>query len=91
MARIVVLFVVGVCCVLAEESEYAVTTEPPKRGSDTEDRLPTNIIRVTNSSQLAPDRSNDEESKKTDKKPRTVVHRDSSHDSRDKSIFSTEF
>lgn len=92
ITRIVIPFVVGVCCALAtEESEFA-TTELPKRHSDPEDRLLTNIIRVTNSSQLTPDKNAEEESKKTaDKKPRTVIHRDSNHDSRDKSIFFTEF
>ncbi|XP_012223229.2 uncharacterized protein [Linepithema humile] len=85
MTRVAVLFVVGVCCVLAEESEFAATTELPKRDSNSEDRLLTNIIHVTNSSQLTQDKSNEEESKKTDKKPRTVIHRDSGHDSRDNS------
>ncbi|EZA60170.1 hypothetical protein X777_15107 [Ooceraea biroi] len=73
----ILLIIFGVCCVLAEESEFTTTTELSKRQSNSEDRLLVNIVDAKNSSQLIPGDSNDEELEKTDKKPRTVIHRDS--------------
>lgn len=85
MTHVLILFItLGVYCALAEKSEFPVTTELSKKYSaDSEDKLLENIIRAKNSSQLILD-NNSEEEKKTDKKPRTVIHRDSNLD-RDKS------
>lgn len=86
MTHILILSVVfGVCCALTEKSEYATTTEHPKRLFDSEDRLLANVIRGKNSSDLGLDSTDEKETKKTDKKPRTVLHRDSSLE-RDKLI-----
>lgn len=86
MTHIIILSVVfGVCCALTEKSEYATTTEHPKRLSDSEDRLLANVIRDKNSSDLlVPDSIDEEGTTKTDKKPRTILHRDTSLE-RDKS------
>lgn len=83
--HILILFVtLGVYCALAEKSEFPATTELSKKYSaDSDDKLLENIIRTKNSSQLILD-TNGEEEKKTDKKSRTVIHRDSSLN-RDKS------
>ncbi|KAL6261758.1 hypothetical protein P5V15_006847 [Pogonomyrmex californicus] len=88
MMRVLIISVVfGVCCALVEKSEYATSTEHPKRLSNSEDRLLANIIRAKNSSEeLVLDSIDEEETKKSDKKPRTVLHRDSSVE-RDKSIL----
>lgn len=85
MTHVLILFItLGVYCALAEKSEFPVTTELSKKYSaDSEDKLLENIIRAKNSSHLILD-NNSEEEKKTDKKPRTVIHRDSNLD-RDKS------
>lgn len=77
--------ILGVCCALAEKSEYT-TTEQPKKLSNTEDRFLANIIHDKNSSELVLDSIDGEETKKTDKKPRTVLHRDPSLE-RDKLIY----
>ncbi|XP_029658656.1 uncharacterized protein LOC115232737 [Formica exsecta] len=81
MTHVLILFItLGVYCALAEKSEFPVTTELSKKYSaDSEDKLLENIIRAKNSSQLILD-NNSEEEKKTDKKPRTVIHRDSNLD-----------
>lgn len=89
MTHVLTLSVIlSVCCVLAEKSEYvttSTTTEQSKGLSNTEDRFLVNVIRDKNSSELVLDSVDGEETKKTDKKPRTVLHRDSSLE-RDKSI-----
>ncbi|XP_036149393.1 glycine-rich RNA-binding protein 3, mitochondrial [Monomorium pharaonis] len=86
MTHVLTLSVIlGVCCALAEKSEYTAaavttttTTEQSKRLSNTEDRFLASIIHNKNSSELGLDSSDEDETKKTDKKPRTVLHRDSS-------------
>ncbi|XP_011162950.1 uncharacterized protein LOC105198017 [Solenopsis invicta] len=82
MTHVLTLSVIlSVCCVLAEKSEYvttSTTTEQSKGLSNTEDRFLVNVIRDKNSSELVLDSVDGEETKKTDKKPRTVLHRDSS-------------
>lgn len=83
---LIVSIIFGVDCVLAEKSEFAVTTEFSESRTDLEDRLLANVIRAENSSQLISDKNNEEELKKADKKARTA-HRESNLDSRDKSIF----
>lgn len=80
--------VVAVCCALTEKTEFQTTTELSKKYS-AEDRLLANIVRAENSSQPIPNKNDEEELKTTDKKPRTVIQRDSSLDSRDKSILPT--
>ncbi|EFN60668.1 hypothetical protein EAG_14886 [Camponotus floridanus] len=85
MTHVLILFIIlGVYCALAEKSEFPMTTEHSKKHSvETEDKLLENITRAKNSSQHILD-NNREEERNTDKKPRTVLHRDSSLD-RDKS------
>lgn len=80
MTHVLILSVIfGACCALAEKSEYTTTTtENPKRLSDSQDRFLLNVIHGKNSSEIALDSADDEETKKTDKKPRTVLHRDTS-------------
>ncbi|RLU17885.1 hypothetical protein DMN91_010124 [Ooceraea biroi] len=87
----ILLIIFGVCCVLAEESEFTTTTELSKRQSNSEDRLLVNIVDAKNSSQLIPGDSNDEELEKTDKKPRTVIHRDSNSGSRGSSCCGSRY
>jgi len=87
MTHVLILSVIfGVCCTLAEKSDYTTTTEYPKKLPDSEDRLLANIIRSKNSTELALDNIDEEETKNADKKPRTILHRDSSLE-RDKSIY----
>lgn len=88
MTHVLILFVtLGIYCALAEKSEFPMTTELSKKHSaDSEDKLLENITRAKNSSQHILDDNSDEE-RKTDKKPRTFIHRDSSPD-RDKSTSS---
>lgn len=87
MTHVLILSVIfGVCCTLAEKSEYTTTTENSKNLSNSEDKFLANAIRGKNSSKLALDNIDEEEIKKTDKKPRTILHRDSSLE-RDKSIY----
>lgn len=85
MTHVLILFItLGVYCALAQKSEFPMTTELSKKHSvETENKLLENITRAKNSSQHILD-NNSEEERKTDKKPRTVLHRDSSLD-RDKS------
>lgn len=79
MTHVLILSVIfGVCCTLAEKSEYTTTTENSKNLSNSEDKFLANAIRGKNSSKLALDNIDEEEIKKTDKKPRTILHRDSS-------------
>lgn len=83
MTRVLILSVVlGICCALAEKSD-TTTTEHPKGLANSEDRFLVNVIHGKNSSELG---DADEEEKKTDKKPRTVLHRLDSSD-RDKSMY----
>jgi hypothetical protein len=85
MTRIPILpIILGVCCVLAEESEFATTTELSKSRPSSEDRLLTDVVRANSSSQLILDESNEEKPKTTDKKPRTAIRSESSSRSRDK-------
>lgn len=87
MTYVLILSVIfGACCTLAENSEYTTTSENPKRLSNSEDRFLTSVIRGKNSSEFALDNIDEEGTKKADKKPRTVLHRDSSLE-RDKSII----
>ncbi|XP_011877276.1 PREDICTED: uncharacterized protein LOC105567210 [Vollenhovia emeryi] len=79
MTHVLILSVVlGICCALAEKSEETTTTEHPKGLANSEDRFLTNVIHGKNSSELVLGDVDEEETKKTDKKPRTVLHRDSS-------------
>ncbi|KAL6442980.1 hypothetical protein ACFW04_002760 [Cataglyphis niger] len=74
---LILLIVLGVYCALAEKSEFPMTTEVSKKYSaDSEDKLFENIVRTKNSSQLIDNNSEE----KTDKKSRTIIHRDSSVD-----------
>ena len=89
MTHVLILSVLfGVCCTLAEKSDNTTTTENSKNLSNSEDKFLANAIRGKNLSELALDNIDDEETKKTErnKKPRTVLHRDSSLE-RDKSIY----
>lgn len=94
MTRLLILSVVlGVCCALTEKTDFQTTTESTKKHSASYEKdrfLLENVAHARNSSQLIFDsKSDEEESKKTDKKPRTVIHRDANLDSRDKSMFSS--
>ncbi|KYN14672.1 hypothetical protein ALC57_13086 [Trachymyrmex cornetzi] len=87
MTHVLILSVIfGVCCTLAEKSDNKTTIENSKNLSNSKDKFLANAIRGKNLSELALDNIDDEETKKTDKKPRTVLHRDSSLE-RDKSIY----
>ncbi|KYN30673.1 hypothetical protein ALC56_15020 [Trachymyrmex septentrionalis] len=87
MAHVLILSIIfGVCCTLAEKSDNTTTNENSKNLSNSEDKFLANAIRGKNLSELALDNIDDEGTKKTDKKPRTVLHRDSSLE-RDKSIY----
>lgn len=87
MASVLIFFsiIFGVCCVLAEKNEFTSITELSPSNSK-EDHLQTNIIH-TNSSEPILNKSDAEETKKTEKKPRTAIHRDSNFESRDKLIL----
>ncbi|XP_018369987.1 PREDICTED: uncharacterized protein LOC108765665 [Trachymyrmex cornetzi] len=79
MTHVLILSVIfGVCCTLAEKSDNKTTIENSKNLSNSKDKFLANAIRGKNLSELALDNIDDEETKKTDKKPRTVLHRDSS-------------
>ncbi|XP_018355148.1 PREDICTED: uncharacterized protein LOC108756086 [Trachymyrmex septentrionalis] len=79
MAHVLILSIIfGVCCTLAEKSDNTTTNENSKNLSNSEDKFLANAIRGKNLSELALDNIDDEGTKKTDKKPRTVLHRDSS-------------
>lgn len=97
MTRVLIFsLVLSVCHALTEKttaSEFATTTEQLPAGLPAEERLAENIARARNSSQLIPvnESEDDEDAKQTDKKPRTVIHRDSGFNSRDKSILSSVF
>lgn len=87
MTHVLILPVIlGICCALAEKSEYTTTTEHPKGLANSEDRFLANVIHGKNSSELVLGDIDEEDAKKTDKKPRTVLHRDS-HPERDKSMY----
>jgi len=87
MTHVLILSVIfGICCTLAEKSDNTTTTENSKNLSNSKDKFLANAIRGKNLSELALDNIDVEETKKTDKKPRTVLHRDSSLE-RDKYIF----
>ncbi|KYN08683.1 hypothetical protein ALC62_00354 [Cyphomyrmex costatus] len=91
MTHVLLLSVIfGVCCTLAEKSEYTTTTtENSEKLSNSKDQFLASAIRGKNSSELALDNIDEEEIKKTDKKPRTVLHRDSSLE-RDKYGWQTQ-
>lgn len=73
MTHVLILSVIlGICCALAEESDTATTTDGPKGLANTQDRFLANVIHGKNSSE--PD-IDEEATKKTDKKPRTILHR----------------
>ncbi|KAL0122789.1 hypothetical protein PUN28_007469 [Cardiocondyla obscurior] len=76
MTHVLTLSVVLICCALAEKSEYVTTTENLKELANSEDRFLVNVIHKKNSSEFVLDDVDEEEPKKTDKKPRTVLHRD---------------
>ncbi|KYM82311.1 hypothetical protein ALC53_07314 [Atta colombica] len=79
MTHVLILSVIfGICCTLAEKSDNTTTTENSKNLSNSKDKFLANAIHGKNLSELALDNIDVEETKKTDKKPRTVLHRDSS-------------
>lgn len=87
MTRVLILSVIlGICCALAEKSEYTTTTEHPKDHANSEDQFLANVIHNKNLSELVLSEVDEKETKKTDKKPRTVLHRDSNLE-RDKSTY----
>lgn len=86
MTRVLILSVIlGICCALAEKSD-TTTTEHPKKHVNSEDQFLANVIHGKNLSELVLGEVDEEETKKTDKKPRTVLHRDSNLE-RDKSTY----
>lgn len=87
MTHVLILSIVlGICCALAEKSD-TTTTEHPKGLADSKDQFLVNVIRgPKNSSVVVLGDADEEATKKTDKKPRTVLHRLDSND-RDKSIY----
>ncbi|XP_024874363.1 uncharacterized protein LOC112456196 [Temnothorax curvispinosus] len=79
MMHVLILSVIlGVCRALAEKSEYTTTTEHPKGLASSEDRFLVDVVHGKNTSELVLGDVDKEETKKTDKKPRTVLHRESS-------------
>ncbi|XP_018407736.1 PREDICTED: uncharacterized protein LOC108783622 [Cyphomyrmex costatus] len=93
MTHVLLLSVIfGVCCTLAEKSEYTTTTtENSEKLSNSKDQFLASAIRGKNSSELALDNIDEEEIKKTDKKPRTVLHRDSSLERDNSSCCSSKY
>ncbi|XP_012056365.1 PREDICTED: uncharacterized protein LOC105619457 [Atta cephalotes] len=92
MTHVLILSVIfGICCTLAEKSDNTTTTENSKNLSNSKDKFLANAIHGKNLSELALDNIDVEETKKTDKKPRTVLHRDSSLERDNSSCCSSKY